>query len=329
MLFKWTRRQTLYLAALAFPFALNAPLALAAAPDLYVVEHTVNHDDVLAYNHTTQVAGFDVSLGFATSITIGPDGLLYVANTLNGGQVYRYDPLTGAPATATPFVVYTGALANPYGMKFGIDANLYITDITQSNIQVFSGATGAPLSTLNGPNGPIQPTDLAFDPVTHALYVCDGGGVEQYNPITHDFFNVVLAATGGPSVPLDLAFGPDDKLYVLDYSTDSVFRYNADGSGQTTYLSLPALFFPNALAFGPDGLLYISGTDFNIPSNLQGEILQVTNGIATPYITGLNNPGFIDFAPVPEPGTLACGTAALALLLGRRRRAFRNLPTYK
>ena len=314
---------TLVFAAIVTCATLGSRDALASVvPTLYVVEHTTNNDDVLAYAGSTIIPSFDINLSQATSVTLGPDGKLYVANTESGGQVYRYDAITGAAIAGNPFVVYTGALAAPEGMKFNTNGNLYIADTTQSNVQVFDPA-GSPVATLNGTGGPAQPIDVAFDHATHSLYVADDSGVEKYNPATQNFFNVVLAATGGPSIPIDLAFGPDDKLYVLDYSTNSIFRYNADGTNQQTFATLDNTFVPNKMAFGPDGLLYISGADLFAPTALQGEILQISNGgssIAT-YITGLNNPGFMVFATVPEPTTL-CLLLAGTIPMLRRGRTF-------
>ena len=297
----------------------GSSLAFAVAPSLYVVEHTSNSDDVLAYNGNVQVAGFDINLLLATGLTVGPDGHLYVGAIYNGGEVYRYDAVTGAPFGSNPFISYTGAMVNPQGLKFGVDGNLYIPDVTMSNIQVFD-AGGNPVQTLNGSLSPVQPRDVAFDPATHTLHIVDAMGVERYNSVTHDFDNIVLAATGGPSGPMDLAFGADGMLYVLDSegSQETVFRYNADGTSQTIYAALPLSFQPAAMAFGPDGLLYVSGSDAFSPSNLQGEILQISNDATiTPYVTELSNPGFIAFVPEPASLVLLCG--GLFGLLRRRR----------
>jgi sugar lactone lactonase YvrE len=295
-----------------------------ARADLFVVDHPSNADFVRQYDSTTgmSINPTLVNLPFATGVTIGPDGLLYVG-TSDPGEVFRYNAGTGVQFGSGPFVVYNGMpptpdprdVINPQGMKFGPDGNLYIADEGgNQNIHIYS-PTGMSLGALTPPGDFSSPTAIAFSPAGN-LYATGGSGVAEYSFTSHVFADVVQAATGGPTNPVDLSFGADGKLYVLDYGTDSVFRYNADGTGQSTFITFDNEFSPANMAFGPDGDLYVSGTDF---ITAQGEVLQFApdGTFDQLFISDLSNPGFLAFTPVPEP---AAGIALLApLLLARRR----------
>ena len=127
----------------------------------------------------------------------------------------------------------------------------------------------------------------------------------------------------------DLTFGPDGKLYVLDTSSADphIFRYNADGTGQTVFADFNAAEFssetfqPADFAFGPDGALYVTGTNLSALSSQQGEIMKInsTGTGFSDFVTDLNAPGFLAFTTVPEPGT-ACVLAAGALMVFLRRK---------
>jgi hypothetical protein len=130
-------------------------------------------------------------------------------------------------------------------------------------------------------------------------------GAAQVLRVTADG-DISVYASGFTNV-IDLAFGSDGSLYVLEFDHDgmqnpgtegALLRVGTDGSQSTIFSA--GLFAPTGLAIGPDGAFYVSSLD----ANGIGQVLRI--------------------AEVPEPPTLALVAAALWLAVGlgvRRRRA--------
>jgi hypothetical protein len=111
---------------------------------------------------------------------------------------------------------------------------------------------------------------------------------------------------------IDLTFGPDGGLYVLQLTTNGLASPTGPGSGalirvdpltgMRTTIADQSLFFPTSLAFGNDGSLYVTNRGVAAGG---GQVLR--------------------FAVVPEPGALtliaAGGLLPLAGAIRRRRRA--------
>lgn len=109
---------------------------------------------------------------------------------------------------------------------------------------------------------------------------------------------------------IDLAFGADESLYVLQYANDtlssgngSLIRITPDGT--RTILASEQLVTPTALTLGPDGAVYISNKGFTAG---EGEILRIETN---------------QFASVPEPsgawGMIVIGGLGTLLNLKRKR----------
>lgn len=90
--------------------------------------------------YTRRIVQFDSGIRFTNGIAIGPDGNLYVNETLSG-NVYRYTLQNGKISPRELFgnvidleapVGYKG----PDGMKFGRDGNLYVTVFGQQDVTV-------------------------------------------------------------------------------------------------------------------------------------------------------------------------------------------------
>jgi DNA-binding beta-propeller fold protein YncE len=170
------------------------------------------------------------------ALVIGPDGLLYVSNMPNlplppavgtGGQVLRFDPVSGA------FIdVYlsddggVGKLNRPEGIVFGPDGNLYMAtfraDATDTDkIRIYQGPGGASpgtpiasidLDAVGSDRAPAQA--LLFGPGGHLFVPISGtgpdsGSVRRYDVGIglYDVFIPPSAQGGALQQPWYLTFG--------------------------------------------------------------------------------------------------------------------------
>ena len=243
------------------------------------------------------------------------------------GQLVRL-PLGGVPQNVADLLTYEatvnpdggGINANPFGLVSLPGGAFAVTDAGGNSLLNISSA-GA-ISTRSVfpqrpnplPTGPPMfdsvPTRLAVGP-DGALYVGELTGV-PYPPGAANIYRID-PATGTPAVVfdgftnvIDLAFGTDGDLYVLQISTNGLASAQGPGPGKlihidsgtgvrTTLLSDP-LFFPSGLLLTPDGRIYVSNRG--------------------------TSPGGGQVLLVPEPGmgaALAIGCGALALRWRRRR----------
>lgn len=113
---------------------------------------------------TRAVACVDRGLQFANGIAFGPDGRLYVAETLSG-NIYRY-ACDGGRVTGTRQLFGNviehfnlAELKGPDGMKFGADGNLYACVFGQGDVTVLD-RDGRVLRRIKVEGS--LPTNLAF-----------------------------------------------------------------------------------------------------------------------------------------------------------------------
>jgi sugar lactone lactonase YvrE len=329
---KRKRLFSLSILSLAIALLLVMP-QLSAAGVLFVTDTTTSGptDLIRAFDAGTGAAiGPNISLLGATGLAIGTNGNLFAVTNNPGfqpdiGSVYQYNSTTHAQV-GSPYVTFNGQndghdVQGPEGMAFGGNGNLFIADALESNVHVYD-ASNHSVAALTSPSLG-QPFDLTFN--GGDLYVVSSNAdVLRSAGGTGAFSEFVAQQAGGLTNPTSLSFGPDGKLYVLDIggNNSAVRRYNSNGSFDTNVITFNGdlgLFLPNQIAFGPDGKLYISGQSLLVGD---GEVLRFeTDGTADgAFITGLENPSFMAFTPVPEPTScVLAGLGAIALLVIAKR----------
>jgi len=134
---------------------------------------------------TKRIRKLDSGIRFTNGIAFGPDGNLYVNETLTG-NVYRYPWKDGQVIGGRELFgnVYDPAgpdvLKGPDGMKFGADGNLYVTVFAQGDVTVL-GRDGKMVRRIKTHGA--QPTNLAFGlPGDQRIYVTEDemGSLEVY-----------------------------------------------------------------------------------------------------------------------------------------------------
>jgi streptogramin lyase len=228
-------------------------------------------------------------------LAMGPDGNLYVAD-FNLKAVLRFNGKTGAPmgmfAAASNYVL---------GLAFGPDTNLYV-GLAGGAIQKFNGATGTSL-------GYFTPPFHEFGGMTFhngslfVTYLDTPGQLRQYNATNGAFIATLYSAFSGngPRAPV---FGPDGKLYVPDWQTPRVLKF--DGSTfayQGNIINDTNHQYPMALAFGPDGGFYV--LDDKVNAIVSVNRYNLTSGafdsqFVAPGSGGLGRATAMIFADIPH-----------------------------
>lgn len=176
-------------------------------------------------------------------ITVGPDGLLYVADAAANALI-SVDPETGETATVAAFEGLPGVFPSPYR-----DGEL-LTDPVPTSV-VFGEDGTAYVSLLSG--APFIPGSAKV------MQVSADGEVSDF-------------ATGFTMLT-DLKMGPDGNLYAVSFgmfteegpvfNSGSIVRIMPDGSAEVLVEGLP---FATAIALDADGNGYVTINGIAIPN---------------------------------------------------------------
>jgi RHS repeat-associated protein len=250
---------------------LGYPSKVAVGPDgsLYIADtfnsriRRVSPEGIISTVAGTATSGFGGDGGPATqallndpsSVAVGPDGSLYIADT-NNHRIRRVGPegiISTVAGTTVGDVRFGGdggpatqaRLAYPKDVALGPDGSLYIADTNNHRIRRV------------GPEGTIS--TVAGEGVAYG-FEGDGGPATQAR--LHD--------------PRGIALGPDGSLYIADLYNDRIRHVSPDGIISTVAGSGVAgfggdggparqarIFMPHHVLVGPDGRLYIVDTGNN------------------------------------------------------------------
>lgn len=200
--------------------AITAVLFLVAAralgSDWYVSES--NQNKVVASNGW-QLTGLNNPKGLAT----GPDGALYIADSLNN-QVVRFDFVTNGRTV----VIAGSPLLHPAALAFAPSGDLYVSSQWNNKVLVYSN--GGPAGfTLRREIVVEAPSGIAFDGAGDfyvSSFIMGGGTVWKYDSNDNLLGSVAPAPQGTLNGPAGLAISPyDGLLYVCSY-------FNGGGAGE-------------------------------------------------------------------------------------------------
>jgi streptogramin lyase len=180
--------------------------------------------------------------------------------------VREYDGTTGA---FVKVAAAGGALGDPLGVVIGVDGNLLVSDGQTNEVKRYDRATSAFIdvfasANLSGPTGMTLHQGV--------LYVTNSNspqGVQRFDAVTGVNTGNFVPALANPS-PRDVKVNPaNNRLYVLYYNAATIEIFDLTTKASFGLL-MPAndlvgsggLYTPSAMAFGPDGNLYISGGTF-------------------------------------------------------------------
>ncbi len=160
---------------------------------------------------------FYEGLRHPTALTLGPDGLLYVAGT--DEQILKIDPLTGRSMG-----IFGVAPENIRELRFGPDGNLYMTTAHTSAVHWWDGRTRQYKGLFTSGDDMDRPWGMAFGPDGH-LYVSSDNRVMRFDGRSGEFLDVFIdGRRNGVSVGGGFEFGPDGNLYLA--SSGGVWKYD-------------------------------------------------------------------------------------------------------
>jgi WD40 repeat protein len=185
-----------------------------------------------------------------------------IVTSQNDKTVKQYNGTTGA---LVGVAASGGALGDPLGVVIGLDGNLLVSDGQTNQVKRYSSTTGAFIdvfasTNLGGPEGITIHNGV--------LYVANSNpqGVQSFDATTGVNTGSFVPSLANPH-PRDVKVNPaNNRLYVLYYNDATVETFDLTTKSSFGLL-MPVgnpigsggLYTPGAIAFGPDGNLYISG----------------------------------------------------------------------
>jgi uncharacterized protein YjiK len=178
----------------------------------------------------------------------------------------------------------SGGILSPFGVTYGPDGNLYVSQSTFGGVKRFNGITGQFIDVFaDGSSVANQASQmifrdgylfvatgttgiLRFDAHTGAPAPADGKVGAQF--VTPADQGIVQGVHG-------LAFGPDGQLYVTSNVSNQVLKYDSSsGAFLAIYVDAGSggLMSANALTFGADGHLYVASSGNSSVLRFQGPL---------------------------------------------------------
>ena len=258
----------------------------------------------------------------ATRSTLGEAGQLLghlVRLPINGGVLESIADLSTFEVANDPNS--DGPDSNPYGLEITPSGDFLVADAgANALLRVTAAGNVTVRQTFTNQPNPLPFGPPVYDAVPTSVALAPNGDayVGQLTgfPFAHGAANIfrlpspageAIAAFSGFTNVVDIAFGPDSRLYVLEISTEGLVSQNHPEKGalhridlltgqRTTILDV-GLVLPGGITVGSDGTLYVS------------------NGASSPDAGQV-----LRLKLVPEPSCVALLLVGLVGLAGHRGR---------
>ncbi len=214
------------------------PNGIAFGPDLNLYVGLGDTGSVLKYNRVTGafmgafVPQGSGGLGGVRDIVFGPDGDLYVASGTTD-QVLRYNGNTGA---FVGVAASGNGLNGPVGLAFGSQGKLYVGAALSNQVYVFDD--GQFEQSFNAGPTHANAVGLAFNSNDQLLVAQSvTNEVLAFDPFSGNFEGVFI--DGPPGTPIYMEVSKDGLLHVGAFSTNSVWRYDAETGSLVDQFVLP------------------------------------------------------------------------------------------
>lgn len=191
-----------------------------------------------------------------SGLTFGPNGDLYVANSL-ANNVGRYDRQTGALVQT----IGTSAELNaPISVAFGPDGDLYVTSALNNRLLCYDGVTGSLKGVLFQGGLLSNPTDIKLgDDGDLCIASVLQNRIARYDPISGTLTSYLQDSN--LMGPVGLAFGPGGDLFVACFNGDKVVRVDHSSATISATFVAPGsggLDGPQYLTFVPEPMAALS-----------------------------------------------------------------------
>lgn len=245
-------------------------LSTSSPPQISISDATATEGDLSSYRFvdafvTSQSGG----LLNSQNSTIGPDGNLYVSSA-GTNSVLKYDGTSGA--FIQEFVSPgSGGLDDPRDLLFDTNGDLLVSSRYTNTVIRYDGQTGHFDSVLVSGGGLNVPHHMVYRELTNELFVSSAQSDEiyKYNGLTGELISTfVTSGSGGLSNPKGLALTETGGLLVVSQLGDQILEYNALGTFERIFYSVPAAEASTAIltdmVWGLDGnLLVTENNDFH------------------------------------------------------------------
>ncbi|HET6880562.1 MAG TPA: hypothetical protein VFI31_10430, partial [Pirellulales bacterium] len=234
---------------------------------LYAIDFV--HNSVIKMDLALQSSGVifsDSRLASPDAITVGPDGNLYISSYA-GNAVYEFDLRTWELSE------YASA---------GIDQARKLTFDSQGNLDVVSRLNDEILQ-FSGPNSNGTVVATVSDPLAIARTTVASVYVSSSSAITSVGMQSGVTSGVVGSGAEAIAAAPDGTFWAAGYSTSAVYHYDRSGNLLGEF-SLPngTQDFPNDLAVGSNGNIYVSSSALGIQEYAASAAVPGNQAVPTP-----------------------------------------------